>query len=320
MANFQKHGKNVNGQVLAVPSGSPFELGLWGPVDTRNGSELDVTITPNSPTANVRRAGMLTGQPARVWTFSGLPQGRTFVEAKDRGGLTWTSVTLDVSASGGGSSGSSGAPTGTPGSKYTDNPNEVGTQTTTPTAVQVIDMLLSVWPDLNNEGARVLTSQFMCETGGRKYCFNWNLGNVKASAKEMHMYLKNVWECYKTENVDAAVAAAGGAARAVENGSEEARRHGWKCPQAIVVFSPPHAQCRFRAYPDLESGAKRWVAHHQKIAGQDSSYLPALKGGDIDGAVHSLKKARYFTAGEEQYAHNMKLAKARIDKQLGPSQ
>ncbi|MDP4024919.1 hypothetical protein Q8W71_20005 [Methylobacterium sp. NEAU 140] len=313
MANFQKHGKNVHGTTLQVPAGQPYELGLWGPLDVRNNVELDVSISPANPSVGIVRGSMLSGQPVRVWRFTGLPAGRILVEAKDRSGSTWTSVTLSVGA--GADAGASSS--GTPGRLYTDNPNEVGTQRTTPTAAQVIDMILSSWPDLNQTGARSLASQFMTETGRGKYCFNWNLGNIKGGAKEPHMYLKNVWECYNSSAVDGAVSAAGGLARAVENESEEARAHGWRCKQAIVVFSPPHAQCRFRAYKNLEDGAQRWVGHHKKIAAGHAGYLDALNAGDIDSVAHFLKIAKYYTAKEDTYAHNMKAEKARIDQQLG---
>ena len=88
MANFQKHGKNVHGQVLTTSPGKVYELGLWGPIDTRTMTELIVSISPPNPAVTIKRAGMLQGQNVRVWQFTGLPAGRTFVEAKDSGGQT----------------------------------------------------------------------------------------------------------------------------------------------------------------------------------------------------------------------------------------
>src|SRR5438046_2372829 len=140
MANFQKHGQNVNGQVLKAPGAKAYELGLWGPIDTRT----------------------------------------------------------------------------------------------------------------------------MAETGGGKYCFNWNLGNVKASANEPHMYLRNVWECDSQAGAEAQVARANGLARIAT--ADEIKNHGWKCPHAVVVFDPPHPQCRFRAYSALQDGSQRWLSHHKAIA------------------------------------------------------
>ncbi len=316
MANFQKHGKNVHGQTLQVPSGAPFELGLWGPVDTRNNKELTVSVSPDNPAISVRSGSMLKGQPVRVWTISNLPAGKTLLVAKDLGGLVWTQVTLEV----GGSQPSTGPANGR---RYTDNPNEVSVQRTTPTPKQVVDMLMSAWPGLNETGARVLTAQFMGETGDGRYCFNWNLGNVKSSSTaNKHMYLANVWECIKDSNVDATLKEAGSLGRTVDQGSQEARSHGWTCKagKSLVVFSPPHAQTRFRAYDSLQNGAERWVKHQQGTASKEPAYFPALNAGDIDTVVNCLDKVKYFSGSRDVYLSSMKRKKAQIDKQLGPVQ
>ena len=98
MANFQKNGQDVHSQVLTAPPGKVYELGLWGPIDTRTMSELVVSIRPPNSAVSIKRAGMVPGQNVRVWQFTGLPAGRTFVEAKDSGGLVWTSVTIETTA------------------------------------------------------------------------------------------------------------------------------------------------------------------------------------------------------------------------------
>ena len=49
---------------------------------------------------------------------------------------------------------------------FTTNPNEVATAQTKPSAADVVAMLLNVWPELTQNGARTLTAQFMAETGG----------------------------------------------------------------------------------------------------------------------------------------------------------
>ena len=55
-------------------------------------------------------------------------------------------------------------------------------------------MLRTSWPELTENGARTLAAQFMGETGGGRFCFNWNLGNVKAGPNDPHMCLRGVWE------------------------------------------------------------------------------------------------------------------------------
>jgi hypothetical protein len=202
------------------------------------------------------------------------------------------------------------------GKKYTDSPNEFVTTRTTPSVAAVVMMLQAAWPELTNNGARTLTAQFMAETGGGKYCFNWNLGNVKAGANEPHMYLANVWECDSQDGANAQIARSGGLARIAT--SDEIRVHGWKCPRVVVVFSPPHPQCRFRAYASLADGAQRWLGHHRRIASRNPNFLAALNVGDVAAVAHALKMARYYTAAEVDYARAMRRAKADVDRQLGP--
>jgi hypothetical protein len=306
MANFQKHGQNVNGQVLTAPGAKTYELGLWGPIDTRTMTELVVSISPPNPAVTIKRAGLLPGQNVRVWHFTGLPAGRTLVEAKDSGGLTWTSVTIDTTP---------GTPAG--GRKYTDNPNEVVTKQTTPTPREVVNMLLSAWSGLTDNGARTLTAQFMAETGGGKYCFNWNLGNVKEpTGNAPHMYLHNTWECHSQAEAAAQVARANGLVRLAT--ADEIKKHGWKCPQAVVVYDPPHPVSRFRAYGSLQDGAQRWLGHHQRIARADPNFVTALNAGDIAAVAHALKKARYYSAAEADYARAMTRTKEQVDRALGP--
>jgi hypothetical protein len=307
MANFQKHGQNVHGKVLKTSPSGVYELGLWGPMDTRTMTELDVSVSPPNRAVTIERAGMLAGQNVRIWKFTGLPVGCTLIQAKDSGGLTWTSVTIDTTPN-----------TPSSGRTYTDNPNEVVTRTTTPTPREVVYMLLGAWPDLTENGARTLTGQFMAETGGGKYCFNWNLGNVKAGPNEPHMYLHNVWECDSQAGAEGQVARANGLARIAT--ADEINKHGWKCPRVVVVYDPPHAQCRFRAYDSLQDGARRWLGHHQRIALADPRLITALNAGDIHAVAHALKTARYYTAAEADYARAMTRTKENVDRVLGPLQ
>jgi hypothetical protein len=212
------------------------------------------------------------------------------------------------------------SPTLTPstGQKYTASPNEQVTTHTSPQAADVIRLLRAAWPELLETGARTLTAQFKVETGSGKYCFNWNLGNVKSGPDDLHMYLKNVWEVDSPEGAHAQVAKANGLGHVAT--AEEIKTRGWPCPpgRAIAVFSPPHAQCRFRAYPSLEEGAERWIKHHQHIAQRNPSYLAQLNAGDVPAVAHSLKQSGYYTADEAGYARNMTVAKQEIERALEP--
>ncbi len=200
---------------------------------------------------------------------------------------------------------------------YTDNPNEVAVHTTKPAPSDVIAALGSAWPALSDEGARTLAAQFMAETGGGRYCFNWNLGNVKAGLDEPHMYLRHVWEVDTPEGATSAVARSGGLAHVATH--EEIAQHGWACPpgKAIVVFEPPHSACRFKAYGSLEEGIQHWVAYHQRVAGRDAAYLDFLDAGDTVAVAHALKRAHAYTAAESDYARLLAAKKAWIDSSIG---
>ena len=93
MANFQKYGRNVHGQVVVAMVEQVFEIGLSGPIDTR--SMTEIVVTSANPMVLISKGGMVPGQNVRIWQFEGLPVGRTFVEAKDSAGIVWSSVTID---------------------------------------------------------------------------------------------------------------------------------------------------------------------------------------------------------------------------------
>jgi hypothetical protein len=206
------------------------------------------------------------------------------------------------------------------GGKYTNSANELVAKATTPTARDVVDMLLATWPELGPPGARTLAAQFMAETAGGRHCYHWNLGNVKASADQPHYYMPVVWECYSQAEADAYVKKGSGRAR-IPNESEVKQlgtKYGWKCSNVMVLFTAPHEQCRFRVYSTLKDGAERWLGLHRRIAGSNRDYLRALQSADVAAAAKALKKAQYYTADEGDYASAMRAQKKIVDTTLGP--
>lgn len=98
MANFQKNGKNVHGQVLTASAGQAFEIGLWGPLDIRTTPPTELTVTATPPFGLLERGNMVPGGNIRTWRLLGLTAGsRVFLEAKDSGGAVWSSVTIETS-------------------------------------------------------------------------------------------------------------------------------------------------------------------------------------------------------------------------------
>jgi hypothetical protein len=194
------------------------------------------------------------------------------------------------------------------------DPHEVAAMTTKADLREVVTALRASWPELGEQGARTLAAQFVAETGGGRFCFNWNVGNIRARPNEPHVYLRNVWEVASPESAAAQVATGHGNARVAT--AEEIKRHGWACPpgKMIVVFDGRHPHCRFRAYHRLEEGMRSWIGHHRAIAMKDPEYLPALSRGDTDSVAHALKHARYYTASATDYAHALGARKVDIDR------
>lgn len=161
-----------------------------------------------------------------------------------------------------------------------------------------------------------MSAQYWHETGGGKFCFDWNFGNQKAAnANRYHMYLKNVWECFSAAEAQQQVQRANGRARIPT--PDEARQHGWSCPDTIVVFSPPSPQCRFLAFASLEDALHSWCDRMRTIASSNGNFLGQLNSADLDGVASSLARAHYYTDSEQSYARGLESAKAMVDRILG---
>lgn len=111
----------------------------------------------------------------------------------------------------------------------------------------------------------VLWAQSMLESGRLKSMHRFNPGNIKASQSWEFLYCQ--YRC--NEIID----------------------------KVVRWFDPPHPQCNFRAFLDLETGLDDYLAF---LARRQS--WEAAKAGDPAQFVHVLKVAdHYFTADEEPY-------------------
>jgi hypothetical protein len=200
--------------------------------------------------------------------------------------------------------------------KYTTNPWEVVTITTTPTPRLVLSALKANWPELTDTGARTLTAQFLFETAGGRSCFNWNLGNTKGKEDEPHYYLAEVPECWDKAVAQSEVASGGGLARIATK--EDVSKLRIACGKTAVVYNPPHHHTRFRAYTSLDDGAKRWVGNHRYIASKLPGYLDALNEGNISEVVQKLgpNDYGYFTGDQVVYFNGMTSWKSTIDSTI----
>src|SRR6185436_11456761 len=121
-----------------------------------------------------------------------------------------------------------------------------------------------------NAHIAVLVAQSALETGRWKSIHCWNFGNVKAS--QTYEWLYTQYRCNE-----------------VINGK-------------VQWFDPPHPQCNFRAFTDIEAGA----LDHIRLLSQSKRYVGAwhaAEQGNPAAFVHALKQAGYFTADEAPYLH-----------------
>jgi hypothetical protein len=304
-SNGHKLGERLSGMEIPCRSinGSSVTFGLWGYLDFTKQELVVVSSLPGAVTAEKKRA---LGN-SREWVITTSVSGQVRLEARTVAGQVWDWITLDFMDDG---------PADGP---FTYNSNEVVTTRTTPTVRDVVQMLLTSWPMLTQAGARTLAAQFAGETGWGRYCFNWNLGNVKAGPDDPHMYLSGIWEVLASNAAQAAVKNSGGFAHLAS--AAEIRKNGWSAPgngQSIAVFYPPHPMCRFRAYASLQQGAQRWVQRYQGIARRNADFLTAVNAGDVPGTAHALRQVGYYTATEQSYAAIMASARGQIDRALGP--
>lgn len=122
----------------------------------------------------------------------------------------------------------------------------------------------------SKESIGVLYAQNSLETGGTKYMWNWNIGNVKAVDKPgetvEYCVLNNVWE--------------------IINGKR-------------IILSPNDPGSWFRSFPTLADG----VAHHFNFLKNNryKNAWTAVESGNPAAFAHLLKIAGYYTASETDY-------------------
>jgi flagellum-specific peptidoglycan hydrolase FlgJ len=150
----------------------------------------------------------------------------------------------------------------------------VATSRTTPSMSQFVEALLRACPEISKKGAAILWAHFAGETGSGRYCWNWNLGNVKWSkgCGLDYVSLAGVWEVINGQRVQ-------------------------------IPKEDPGSW--FRAYPSLEAGMHAFV--ESKRAGRWTSTWPFVEAGDPEGYAAELKRHGYFTAPLADYQRSMRM-------------
>lgn len=316
MAHFvNSKGTRISNAIIKGGIGQPMTIGVYG--------AAGLTVGPNDASvASITNQG--ADQNQVTWfKLTGKRIANVMVEAK-MGASVWDYFQLAVGEPSyyGADIAWAKKPPNKDG-RYTENPNEVVTKNTKPPPADVIKLLLGAWSDLTETGARVLTAQFMHETGEGVHCYNWNLGNVKCKQDETsvpHMYLRDVWERFSLSAAVQMIKDSNGLGYLATE--EECKKHGWTHTggKVIAVFEPPSYVCRFKAYSSLAEGAKKWMDHHRAVAKQyPNDYISTVNSGDCTATAGLLKRAHYYTGDEGVYARNMTEMKAKIDRSLGPA-
>lgn len=144
--------------------------------------------------------------------------------------------------------------------------------------------------------ALIFTAHAALETGWFKACYNYNLGNTKATEAEPHCFFGCGEELNHVDAVE------------LEQADPEHAQivrtyvaHG--VGMASMVFRPNHRYCCFKAYPDLATGLAAWLAllqrNYSAAYGVATAYPPTE--GQVLNYVTALKAAYYFTADPKQY-------------------
>jgi hypothetical protein len=167
-------------------------------------------------------------------------------------------------------------------------------------------------PELSERGAQLLLAQVRFETGNFGHCYNWNFGNLKASAHEPHMFLAHVWEAMTPAQAEALARGPMGHLVHVDASG----RYGVSQGNVAVVFEPPHPQCRFRAF-DFESGAAAYLDTVERCVGMPIEQV--VNAGEPHALVGALKKGGYFTGDPAHYTAGVRrLFREGAGPSLGP--
>lgn len=146
---------------------------------------------------------------------------------------------------------------------------------TTITSLDFIEAIIIAWKTKFNEeisenSAYIICAKYSLETGFGKSCWNFNIGNIKKAINDSHQdgyfQLPGTWE--------------------IINGKK-------------VIFPPEHPASYFRHYNKLSDAM---IDYLQFVSSKNyEEAFKALKTGDPAAYTKALKRAKYYTAPEEEY-------------------
>ena len=195
--------------------------------------------------------------------------------------------------------------------------NLIPTVRTTPSKLDFALAVLKEWPDANKPNIGVLWAHFAGETGEGKYCWNWNLGNVKKVKGDGFNYvsLRGVWEGFKLKDLDGDGDIDDDDKqllidRLVKTGlwsRDDNRDHAIAVgkDKVSMIASVNNPASWFRAYDNLNVGMHFYINMKRNPASRYASAWPFIVGGMPKSYAYELGAKRYYTANRDVYARSM---------------
>lgn len=143
-------------------------------------------------------------------------------------------------------------------------------------------------------------AQWAQESARGKSCFNWNLGNIKATAKWPGNYCARYCNEVLTQaQANDALARAG----TREDGTPDVVFGGVIGTQRIVHFYPSNPATFFRAFDTIEAGALDYL---DILYDRFNAAWKYLQAGDAIAFAAALRVMRYYTAPESTYSAGLR--------------
>lgn len=191
------------------------------------------------------------------------------------------------------------------------------TKRTTPTKLDFAIAVLKEWHDANKTSVGVLWAHFAGETGEGKYCWNWNLGNVKKVKGDGFNYisLRGVWEGFRISDVDGDGDIDSDdkeliIARLVKTGlwsRDDNRDHilAVGADKVPMIASPDNPASWFKAYDNLNIGMHFYINMKRNPTSRYASAWPMIVEGMPKTYAYELGRKGYYTANPDVYARSM---------------
>lgn len=146
-------------------------------------------------------------------------------------------------------------------------------------------------------------AQPLFETGGGGACCSGNIGTFKGDLESPHFYPKDVRECVPRRVADVGLAQSPQSCREASAADLAHPRVACSGGHVTIIYNPPAAMARFRAFDSLDAGTHDWCAYYRNHSPQ--AMINALQAGDMAALAHAVRQANYFLGDEGDYRKGM---------------